>query len=115
MTNVDALVARVTATGVQRVYKLNKVPASPTYPYAVVGLGSPDKVSRTADGQATDVERCTVQFFGRDVDGVLDIASKADLDGDFIDGRLCTREIGTDPYRDPDDRGVLAILHTYRF
>ena len=97
-----------------RVYKLGSVPSSPPYPYAVVGLGTPDKIARTGDGTAADLARFTVQFFGRTLDAVLDIATKADLDGTFIDGRLCVRELTTSPYRDPDDSGVLAILHTYQ-
>lgn len=108
------LLTAVGAGGVDRVYKINEVPTSPTYPYAVVGLGSPDKVARTAEGTAADLNRCTAQFFGHDIDGVLDIAGKGDLDGKFIGGRLCTRELTTSPFRDPDDNGVLAVLHTYQ-
>lgn len=115
MTSLSDLVSGIQSAGVVRVYKLGEVPASPGYPYAVVGLASPDKIARTSDGLATNLDRFTVQFFGRDIDGVLDIAAKADRDGKFIDGRLCTREISTSPYRDPDDSGVLAVLHTYQF
>ena len=114
MSLLDDLVAAVEAGGVSRVYKLNEVPASPGYPYAVVGLGSPDKVWRTTDGLAGDVARATVQYFGRDIDGVLDIADKGDLDGTRLDGRLVTRDIASSPYRDPDDSGVVAITHAYR-
>jgi hypothetical protein len=106
----------VTAVGATRTYKLNEVPTgSPVYPYAVVGLTSPDKVNRTLDGQAGDLHRATVQFFGRDIDGVLAISAAGDLDGKFLGERLVTREVSTTPYRDPDDGGVLVVTHTYRF
>ena len=105
----------IDAVSVPRVYKLNEVPSSPGYPYAVVGLTSPDKIARTMSGQAGDLHRATVQFFGRDIDGVLAIAAAGDLDGMFLDGRLVTREVTTTPYRDPDDGGVLVVTHTYRF
>lgn len=119
MALLDDLVTAVQAGGVTRVYKLNDVrnaDGTPIkYPYAVVGLGSPNKDSRTLNGQAADLDQATVQFFGRDIDGVLDIASAGDLDGTYIDGRLVTRDLATRPDRDPDDLGVMQILHAYRF
>jgi hypothetical protein len=115
MALLDDLVAAVQAGGVTRVYKLNEVPAGAPYPYAVVGLGSPDKIARTGDGAAGDLDRATAQFFGRDVDGVLDIASKGDLDGARLSGRLVSREVSSLPYRDPDDSGVINITHVFRF
>lgn len=115
MTTIAELVTAVTNAGVTRAYKLGAVPASPAYPYAVVGFSAPDKIARSANGQATELNRFTVQFFGRTLDAVLDLGTNADLDGDFINGALITRELTTPPYRDPDDSGVLTILHTYRF
>lgn len=114
MTTLADLTSALTTAGVTRVYKLNAVPASPTYPYAVVGLGSPDKIARTTNGDAADLYRATVQFFGHTHDSVLALATTGDLDGTYIDGYLVERELGTPPYRDPDDSGVLSILHTYR-
>lgn len=114
MTQLDDLVAAVQSGGVTRVYKLNEVPSSPAYPYAVVGLGSPDKIARTGNGIAGDLGRATCQFFGRDIDGVLDIATKGDLDGRRIGDRLVTRDVTSAPYRDPDDSGVINITHGYR-
>ena len=116
MALLDDLVAAVQAGGVTRVYKLNEVPASPGYPYAVVGLGSPNKDSRTHDGQAANLDQATAQFFGRDIDGVLDIADKGDLDGTWLGDRLVTRDenSGALPTRDPDDQGVVQLLHTHR-
>lgn len=115
MTTLAELVAAVAGTGVTRAYKLGAVPVSPAYPYAVVGLSAPDKIARSANGQATDLNRFTIQFFGRTLDAVLDLAQMADLDGTFLGPALVTRELTTSPYRDPDDSGVLTITHTYRF
>lgn len=114
MTLLDDLAAAV-AEDLPRVYKLGEVPEKPAYPYAVVGLGAPDKFARTMNGQAADTHRATTQFFGRDIDGVLDFATLGDLDGRFIDGRLITRDIASPPFRDPDDDGVLAVTLSYRF
>lgn len=115
MTTLTDVVTAVTTAGVTRAYKLGAVPASPAYPYAVVGVGSPEKVARSTNGDAADLHRATVQFFGRTHDAVLDLATVGDLDGTYLGGNLVTRELGTTPYRDPDDAGVLSILHTYRF
>lgn len=118
MTLLDDVVTAVKAGDtVPRVYKLGEVPApGPTgYPYAVVGLGAPDKISRTLDGQAGDTYRATLQVFGRDIDGVLDFVALGDLDGRFVNGRLMIREVSSAPFRDPDDDGVLAVTLTYRF
>jgi hypothetical protein len=114
MSVLTDVVAAIKAGGVTRAYKMNEVPSTATYPYAVAGLTSPDKVARTADGAGADLYRATVQFFGRDIDGVLDIADKGDLDGKYVTGRLIARDMATPPDRDPDDQGVVSILHTYR-
>ena len=115
MALLDDVEAAVAARGVLRVYKINEVPAAVSYPYCVVGVGTPSKIARGADGQAADLDRCTVQTFGHDADGVRAVAVLGDLDGQFINGRLVTLELSTDPYRDPDDGGVLNVLRTYRF
>jgi hypothetical protein len=115
VTALDDYKAAVVGRGVQRVYKLNEVPASPVYPYAVVSMGAPDKVSRTLNGAAADLHRGVTQYFGRDIDGVLDLATLGDLDGTFLNGRLVTREVSSPPFRDPDDQGVLAVTLTYQF
>lgn len=114
MSLLDDLVSAVEAGGVLRVYKLNEVPANPAYPYAVVGLGSPQKVWRTTNGAAGDLAMATAQFFSHDIDGALDIATLGDLDGQFISGRLVSREAASPPYRDPDDEGVVTISHAYQ-
>lgn len=121
MTTLDLLAARLNAAGVLRVYKLGSVPASPAYPYAVVGLDSGTPNARGANMKTGLIHRLTVQMFGKEADAVLDLARLADLafEGvaltDLTDSPVATREISTPPYRDPDDNGVLSILHTYRF
>jgi hypothetical protein len=121
MSDLDLHVARLEAAGVHRAYKLGAVPAGPAYPYAVLALDSGTPNGRTADAKAGRVYRLTVQMFGREADAVTDLARIADeafegvaLD-DLPDSPVATREISTVPYRDPDDLGVLDILHTYRY
>jgi hypothetical protein len=115
VTLLDDYRAAVAGRGVHRVYKINDVPPSPVYPYAVVSVGVPDKVSRTLNGSASDLNRGVTQFFDRDIDGVLDLAAIGDLDGTYLNGRLLTREVSSPPFRDPDDQGVLAVTTTYQF
>lgn len=121
MNDLDLHVARLVSAGVTRAYKLGQVPASPGYPYAVLGMDAGTPNGRTADGKAGRVYRLTVQAFGRDIDGVLSVATKADqaFDGvalsDVAGAPVSTRELSTSPFRDPDDLGVLNVLHTYRY
>lgn len=121
MSDLDALIARLSAAGVARVYKFGSVPASPSYPYAVVSpaLGAP--VVRTLDGSGDPMGRFTVQHFGRGIDLLVENADKAfdafdgvelsDLPGDPV----AWQELSTPPYRDPDTTGVLNVTQTYRF
>lgn len=121
MSDLDALIARLSAAGVTRVYKFGAVPASPSYPYAVLSpaLGAP--VVRTLDGSGDPMGRFTVQLFSRTADPLVDAAAKtfdafdgvelSDLDGEPV----AWQELSTPPYRDPDTEGVLNITQTYRF
>ncbi|CAA9242617.1 MAG: hypothetical protein AVDCRST_MAG83-1721 [uncultured Arthrobacter sp.] len=121
MSDLDALISRLTTAGVVRVYKFGSVPASPSYPYAVVSPAYGAPTVRTLDGSGKPIGRFTVQFFGRLIDGLVDAAAKAfvafdgvelsELDGDPV----AWQELSTPPYRDPDTAGVLDITHTYRF
>lgn len=100
-----------------RTYELGAVPASPTYPYAVIGYAPNAPVTRTSDGSGDQVRRFTVQHFGRTAASVEAIADLtfATFDGQPIDGDLCTQEIATLIDRDSDDSGVLSTTHTYRY
>lgn len=121
MSDLDLLVARLVAGGVARVYKFGAVPATPSYPYAVLSPapGAPDV--RMLAGPGKPMGRFTVQFFGRTVDPLIAEADKAfaAFEGvelsDLPGSPVAWQEISTTPYRDPDTTGVLDITHTYRF
>jgi hypothetical protein len=116
MSTTDDLVAqRVTAGG--RVYAAGSVPASPGYPYTVVGYAPNAPVTRTLNAAGDPVRRFTVQHFGRTANAVEDAAAKtfAAFDGKSFGGDVCTQELATPLTRDPDDQGVLSTTHTYRF
>lgn len=100
-----------------RTYALGSVPASPIYPYRVIGYAPNAPVVRTMTADGEPVRRFTVQHFGRTSDSVEAIAEDtvATFDGKPIGGDVCTWEIGTAIDRDPDDRGVLSTTHTYRY
>lgn len=121
MSDLDLLVTRLTSAGVGRPYKLGSVPSGPVYPYAVLSLDSGTPNGRGADAKAGRVYRLTVQMFGHTHDSVSDLARMADQAFEGVDlseiagDPVCTREISTPPFRDPDDQGVLNVLHTYRY
>ena len=120
MSDLDNLVTRAQAA-TMRAYKLGSVPVKPEYPYAVLALSRLAPDVRTLDGSGNTAHRFTVQIFGRTSDALEDIADKmlaafdaaslTEFDGD----PQCRAEVTTPPYRDPDDRGVLAVTQTYRF
>lgn len=121
MSDLDLLAARLTAAGVARVYKFGSVPATPSYPYAVLSpaYGAPEV--RMLAGPGEPLGRFTVQFFGRAVDTLVADAAKAftAFEGveltDLAGAPVAWQEISTPPYRDPDTTGVLDITQTYRF
>lgn len=100
-----------------RVYAMGKVPSAPTYPYRVVGYAPDAPVQRTTNGAGDPVQRFVVQHFGRSVDSVEAAAAAtfATFDGKRVGGDVCTQETASPITRDPDDSGVLSIVHTYRF
>jgi hypothetical protein len=118
---LDDLVTLAEDAGINRVYAIGSVPATPTYPYVVVGAdtGTPG-LRRVGGGSTRKERRVTVQVFGRTTGSVLNLADLADdafedkvlsaLDG----GPFSMRELQTGILRDPDDNGVLSILHTYK-
>lgn len=119
MSALDDLVAVLTTAGV-RAYKLGEVPASPVYPYAVLSLSPMPPRVRTMDAAGDRAGRFKVQHFGRTD---ASVSTLADVTFGAFDGKalplagspVAEQEISTDPYRDPDDQGVLDILHTYRY
>lgn len=100
-----------------RTYAIGSVPASPAYPYAVIGYAPNAPVTRTSDGSGDPVRRFTVQHFGRSAESVEAAADQTfvTFDGASIGGDLCTQELATPIERDADDSGVLSTTHTYRY
>lgn len=103
--------------GFTSVYPIGAVPASPTYPYVVIGYAPGAPLVRTLDGSGDPLRRFTVQHFGKSADSVEAQAATtfATFDGQQVAGGTCEQEIATPIFRDPDATGVLSITHTYRF
>lgn len=120
MNDVETLVEHAQASGIDRVYAVGSVPTSPGYPYAVVSASRLAPDVRRLDGGGTTPKRFTAQMFGRtaaSVENLADLMLTA-FDAVFIpdlDDSQCRAEVTTPPYRDPDDRGVLNVTHTYRY
>jgi hypothetical protein len=121
VSDLDALVARLAAAGVSRVYKFGAVPDKPSYAYAVLSPAYGAPTVRTLDGSGDPMGRFTVQFFSRSADTLTDAAAKAfaAFDGvelsDLPGKPVAWQEITTPPFRDADTAGVLNITQTYRF
>jgi len=103
--------------GFTRVYPMGAVPATPTYPYVVIGYTPNAPVVRNMLGGGDVIGRFVVQHFGKTADAVEDQAgiTFATFDGKAFGGNVVTQEVATTVDRDPDDRGVLSTTHTYRF
>jgi hypothetical protein len=116
MSVTDDLVTQAGGT-TARVYAIGSVPASPTYPYRVIGYAPNAPIQRTMNAKGEQVRRFTVQHFGRTDDSVEAVASAtfATFDSQRVDGDVCTQELASPILRDPDNQGVLSITHTYRF
>ena len=122
MTDAMGAVAAV-AADVARLYGMNGVPASPTYPYgsysATLGRGD----SYTLDSrEGLRWGRVVVQTFGRTPTAALAKAEevRAALVGVrlAITGYECTplrAELDPTMTRDPDDSGVIGVTTTYAF
>jgi hypothetical protein len=111
----DLVTQRATAGG--RVYALGAVPASPQYPYTVIGYSPNAPLVRDLGGSGDPLRRFTAQHFGHTADSVEAVAAAtfAAFDGKQVAGAVCEQEIATPLFRDPDDAGVLSTTHTYRF
>ena len=118
--SIHDITALLQEAGVDRVYVLGSVPPSPAYPYAVVSPAPGAPQVRTVDGSGDPAGRFVVQHFGRTLESVTDLAalSFAAFDGKAMpvpDAPVAWQEVASAVYRDPDDSGVLAITHTYRY
>lgn len=100
-----------------RVYAVGAVPATPNYPYVVIGYAPNSPQVRTLDGSGDPMDRFTVQHFGKTAAAVEAAASETfDLfDGQTVLGQVCWQETASPIYRDPDAQGVLSVTHTFRF
>lgn len=100
-----------------RVYRMGKVPASPTYPYRVVGYYPSVPLVRTMNAAGDPVARFVVQHFARDADALEAVAEATftTFDGQAFNGNVVVQEVASGITRDPDDNGVLTTTHTYRF
>lgn len=116
MSVTSDLVALRAAKG-GRVYEMGKVPASPAYPYVVVGYSPDAPQVRTQDGSGDPLDRFTVQHFGKSAAEIEDHSARsfAAFDGQQVNGWTCWQELATPIFRDADDNGVLSTTHTYRF
>lgn len=98
-----------------RVYALGSVPATPTYPYVVIGYAPTAPTVRRLSGSGDPTKRFTVQHFGKTADSVEASASITftTFEGREVSGAVCWHETATPLY--PTSRGVLNVLHTYRY
>lgn len=122
MTALMTAVATATAS-VPRLYPVNGVPATPTYPYGVYSatLGRGD--AYTLDSQhGTRWGRVTVQTFGTIADAALDHMDK--VTALLLDKRLTITghratpmrsELDPAIVRDPDDNGVVGVTAVLTF
>lgn len=122
MSDLDLMVARATAAGARKVYKVGAVPSQPGDGYMVLSLDTGTFVNRrTGGGSDNKLRRLNAQCFGIHADAVQTMADLADAA--FNDVTLtgltgtpyCFRELNIGPTRDPDAGGLLYILHVYRF
>lgn len=119
-TELDVVVAAVTAGGVPRVYKPNEVPTNPAMPYTVVSVTRelPGNYALTGE-HGTWGRRATLQSFDSDADGALDfdrLATDALQDNvPAFTGLDCTPwrvQVGSALVRDPDNLGVVGVTTT---
>lgn len=122
MTATMDAVATATAD-VSRLYKLNDVPPSPTYPY-----GSFSASLGRGDAYTLDVAhgmrhgRVIVQTFGKTAEAAIDLMDQ--VVGQLLDVSLvivgyeatpCSLELDPAVVRDPDDRGVVGVTAVFAF
>lgn len=123
MTTLEVIIDTLTSAGVDRAYPLGEVPPSPQYPYAVVSHAPGAPQVRTLNYAGPPMGRFTVQHFGKSAESIDMSEGISGLTFAAFDGRpldlpgtpVAWQEVATTPYRDPDDQGVLNVLHTYRF
>ena len=120
MTALMDAVASATA-GVSRLYRLNAVPSSPTYPYGTfsAALGGGDAYSLDAS-HGTRAGSVVVQTFGKTADSATDLMEQvidALLDRRLVADATPLQALFTQPAlnRDPDDNGVVTATMPFTF
>lgn len=119
----NAAVAKLTAAPITRVYKEGKVPASPTYPYAIVTVTFDRATAYTNDADhGVGDYRITTRSVGADYDGAVDTDQRAR--GALLDQRITANsksygpgrmQVGAALVRDPDGGSVITVTSTYLF
>ena len=116
MSVTDELIA---AAGPGRVYPLGEVPADPGYPYRVIGYAAEPAATRTLDDRGRPRHRFTVQHFAKTAELLEEEATRTReaFDGRYLEfaASVSSWQVGNRPGRDPDDHGVLYLLHVYEF
>lgn len=120
MTALMQAVATATAD-VPRLYPLNSVPPTPTYPYGAysAALGGGDAYDLSSQHGVRNGE-VVVQTFGKTTDSATDHMEKvidALLDLRLVSGATPLRAALDRPAitRDPDDNGVVAVTMPFTF
>lgn len=106
-----------------RIYATNAVPASPTYPYSVVGVTLSDAGGYSLCAKhGTRNVRIWVQSFGRTTESAAVYAESADarlIDRSLqVPGHVCgpiRLQVAASMTRDPDDGGVVGVTSAYIF
>lgn len=122
MSDLDVIIDRLTAAGISRAHKVDKVPARPGFPYVVASLDTGQPLNYTAAGTSNHLmRRISVQLVGQTWESVADMARLADLAlkevelSEFPGKPFTRREMATDVREDNDAGGLLYALHTYQF
>lgn len=114
------IVTLVQSAGVARVYEENKVPVTPSYPYAVLGSSYGAPGAQTTDGHRHVTRWVTVRIFGK-------TAASLDAVAEDVDAALNGRSLplpgspvaeflqANQTSRDADDSGVLGTVLIYRY
>lgn len=122
---LTAAVAKVTSgrSPAPKVYPIGSVPASPGYPYSVIGVTSEAAENYTLDAHhGTRNYRIWVQSFGKTAESALAYNDAADAN--LLDQSLTVAgfdcgpirvQVGAAMTRDPDDEGVVGVTSAYIF
>lgn len=121
MMTPTQLRSRLIAAGIKRAYETGAVPALPAGGYVVFSFGAGDPSTYSLAGGSDSRHTITVQIFAQSLDGLLDLAGRADAAlrevylSEIPGEPFCIRALATRPGRDPDAEGWLYVLHAYQY